>query len=562
MVLRRALSITGLVCVLSAQSAFGQQDPQFAQLPRTSDPFSLTPGTSFSASAKRPAGGKVSPGRAAISSDLGEALAVIARNHIDGSELSAEGLTGSAITSMLRTLDPHSNYFTPSEFQDLLGEHDSEYSGTGSSIAAFERNGRLEIYVVSTFADSPAARAGLRFGDRIVSVDGRSVSGEPPDAVRDMVRGRRGSIVRLTVERANTGRVETVEMKRDRVHEPAVPKGFFIKSGVGYIDLTNGFSNSTFGEFETALDDLKRGGMTSLVLDLRGNGGGILEQAVKVAEKFLPAGSTIVSQRGRYSDDIRVWKAGKPRHESMPLVLLVNESTASASEVLAGALQDNDRAIVVGQKTFGKGLVQNVLNLPEGAGLTLTAARYYTPAGRSIQRDYADTGLYDYYNHRTAAIDKPVYAVKTLTKRVVHGGDGITPDETIVTGELTSERARLLDPIFHFAREISAGRSVAGDDIRRIFDEFIGRDEAWANLGESARRERAFVTRMLGYYLAMAASGTAAADKARIQTDPQIQQAAAALPRSAQLAAAAQKQRSNPAKKEKSSLSLILNEPR
>jgi carboxyl-terminal processing protease len=583
--LKKGICSAGLVFVICVQPGIGQ-DARYAQMPRSSDPFLLEPGSSFSASGTRTARGGSAIGRAAISADLDEALSIIAANHVDGKRLNTDALTGSAITSMLHGLDPHSNYYDPDEFQELLGEHESEYSGTGSSIAGFEEDGRLETFVVSTFPDSPAARAGLRFGDRIVAVNNRAVSGESPDVVRDLVRGKRGTGVRVTVERADSRGLETIYMTRDRVHEPAVPRGFLLGGNAGYIDLTNGFSNATFGEFETALNDLIRQGMTSLILDIRGNGGGILEQAVKVAEKFLPMGTTIVSQRGRYSDDSRVWKASKPKHEAMPLVLLVDENSASASEVLAGALQDNDRALIIGRKTFGKGLVQSVLNLPEGAGLTLTAARYYTPTGRSIQRDYAATGLYDYYNHRTAEIDKPVFAAKTITNRVMYGGDGIAPDEIAIEDELTAQRVRLLDPIFFFSRDLVAGRlaldgplagsntaqtlrqriifsePVVDDQLIKQFDEFIAKTSAWARLRPAIGKETPFVSRMLGYYLAIGAFGTEAANRARIEADPQIRQAANALPRSAQLAAAAQRMRGTAARKEKSSLSLVLNEQR
>lgn len=580
MAIRKGICVAGLVCVISVQLGVSQ-NPQYAQLPRTSDLFALSPGSTFSASGTRPGGESSSARREAISADVKEALDLIARNHIRGKQTSSEVLAGNAITSMLHVLDPHSNYHDRNEFQELLGEHESEYMGTGSSIASFERGGQIETYVVSTFVGSPAAKAGLRFGDRIIAVDGRRVSGESPDTVRDLVRGPRGTVVRLSVERADTRAVETVEMKRDRVHEPAVPKGFLLKGNVGYIDLTNGFSNATFNEFETAFSDLKGRGMASLVLDLRGNGGGILDQAVRIAEKFLPAGSTIVSQRGRSADDTRTWKAARTRYESMPLVLLVDENTASASEVLAGALQDNDRALIVGRRTFGKGLVQSVLNLPEGAGLTLTAARYYTPTGRSIQREYAASGLYNYYNHRTSAeIATPVYAAKTITSRVVYGGDGIMPDEIAAPDGLTAERLKLMDSIFLFSRDVVGGRLLsadaaksgqidrlrrmapaAGDQLFKDLEEFARQDNEWAGLQATVKKESDFVSRMLSYYLSLGISGTEAANRIRVERDKEVRQAIEALPRSAQLAAAAQKARSAP-QKEKNSLSLVLSEQR
>ncbi|MGD9564260.1 MAG: S41 family peptidase [Pyrinomonadaceae bacterium] len=580
---KKAICLAGLACIFSTQTGVAQRDTRFSQLPPSSDPFTLAQGRSFSASGRDRAGSGNSRKRT-ITSDVEEALKLVIRNHVTGKRLDRGALAGSAITGMLHTLDPHSNYYDPDEFQQLLGEHESEYTGTGSSIAGFERDGKLDTYIVSTFSGSPSAAAGLRFGDRILAVDGRRVSGETPDLVRDLMRGPRGTIVRLTIERADGRTVETVEMKRERVHEPAVPKGFLLHGSVGYIDLTNGFSNVTFREFQIALDDLKRQGLRSLVLDLRGNGGGILDQAIKVAEKFLPAGTTVLTQRGRGPADTRTWKAAKGAHESMPLVLIVDEDSASASEVLAGALQDNDRALVVGSKTFGKGLVQSVLNLPEGAGLTLTAARYYTPAGRSIQRDYAATGLYDYFHHRTAAeIDKPVYAARTITNRVMYGGDGITPDELADQDRHTPGRSALLDAIFHFSRDLAGGRlamnapttltpvqhlrqrivlngSIVDEQLVTDFRRFIGGNEAPPSIQAASTSEKAFSRRMLEYYLSLAAFGTDLARKVRIESDPVVQKAVDALPRSAELAAEAQRARNSSARKKKSSPSLILNE--
>lgn len=575
MALRKCICLAVLLCTSLIRPAATQE--RESTLAPNSEPFTLIEGSSFSASSGPNAdlSRKRLLRKEMIQSDFEEALEVIRKNHVSTADPGK--LTDSAITSMLKMLDPHSNYYNLTEFEDLIDEHESEYSGTGSSIAGFERNGRIETFVISTFPNSPAARAGLRFGDRIIVVNGRNVTAESPDTIRDLVRGKRGTTAKVTVERARNGVFEVLEMKRERVHEPAVPKGFLLKNKVGYIDLTSGFTNATFDEFEAALADLHSQGMTSLLLDLRGNGGGILDQAVKVAEKFLPAGSTIVSQRGRYPNDTRTWKAGKARYESMPLVLLVDEYTASASEVLAGALQDNDRAMIVGEKTFGKGLVQSVLNLPEGAGLTLTAARYYTPTGRSIQRNYADTGLYDYFHHRqTAEIGTSVYAARTPTNRVVYGGDGITPDEISGKKLFSDEKMYLLDPIFFFTREIlnrsevsvtSHGRTttlsemVVDDDLVGKFQEFAAGNAQWARLIPRLRKENEFVRSMLKYYLMMSRFGPESANRAKVEADPQVAQAIQTLPRSAQLAAAAAKVRAMP-HKEKSSLSLVLNEQR
>ncbi|NOT47590.1 MAG: S41 family peptidase [Acidobacteria bacterium] len=573
MALRKCICLALLLCISLVRPA-NMQDRQNTFVPAP-EPFTLTEGSSFSASNASDTPRKSVIRKETIQSDVEEALEIIGKNY--PAAVNKEALTDSAITSMLKALDPHSNYYNPSEFEDLISEQESEYSGTGSSIAGFERNGRIETFVISTFPDSPAARAGLRFADRIIAVNGKNVTSESPDAIRDLIRGKRGTTARVTVERAKSGLFEMVEMKRERVHEPAVPKGFILKDKIGYIEISNGFSNATFNELEIALADLHRQGMTSLVLDIRGNGGGILEQAIRVAEKFLPAGSTIVSQRGRYSNDSRIWKAGKARYESLPMVLLVDENTASASEVLAGALQDNDRALIVGEKTFGKGLVQSVLNLPDGAGLTLTAARYYTPTGRSIQRNYADTGLYDYFHHRQIAeVGTSVYAAKTLTNRIVYGGNGITPDDMSTKPLLSDDKMPLLDPIFFFAREILNedgmgissirqkiifGEQVVDPNLKKRFSQFAAGKADWSKMLPSLSQDDEFVRSMLTYYLQMGTFGLESANRAKIESDPQVAQAVRILPRSALLAAEADKTRSTP-RKEKSSLSLVLNEQR
>ncbi|MEO6050206.1 MAG: S41 family peptidase [Pyrinomonadaceae bacterium] len=194
------------------------------------------------------------------------------------------------------------------------------------------------------------------------------MTGKDSNVVRDKIRGGSGTIFRLTVERSATNRIETIEISRNRVPQPSIPDAYILRHGTGYIDLSEGFNYTTSDEFDAALQQLKRGGMRSLVLDLRGNGGGIVDQAIKVAEKFLPAGTLTLTQRGRTRIDNRVWKSTNTNPDQMPLVVLVNGQTASASEIVAGAFQNDDRAMIVGEKTFGKGLVQSVIDLPGSTG--------------------------------------------------------------------------------------------------------------------------------------------------------------------------------------------------
>ncbi|MGQ0541897.1 MAG: S41 family peptidase [Blastocatellia bacterium] len=527
------------------------------------EPFAISPGKSFSASKSKPTASKNSSNSAIslerIPSDFKEALEIIQKNHVTGANLDTDGITKSAINSMLHALDPHSNYFDRTEFQELLGEHRSEYTGTGSTIASFVRNGVMETFVVSVIAETPAGKANLRFGDHIVAVDGEEMSGRTSVYVRDKVRGPRGTFVTLKVERAENRAIETIRLRRDRVPQRSIEDSMMLNGNVGYIDMTNGFSYTTYEEMEAALKKLARLGLTSLILDLRGNPGGIFDQAVRVSEKFLDADSVIVTQRGRYSAEDRTWRSLNRSPNRLPLVLLVDGDSASAAEIVAGALQDNDRALILGSKTFGKGLVQNVVPLASGSGLTLTAAKYYTPSGRSIQRDYSDGHLYDYFKHtnKAAMSERSVYASRTKNNRIVYGGDGITPDEIIGEDELTQAQIRLLDPVFFFVRDYVAGR-IAGDsrlsdrraqlrqriifgdsplneNIFNSFRAFVEKNDEWKLEAADVEKNEVFVRSRLRYSLSLAAFGSDAANRSRIEDDPVVAKAINAIPKAANL---------------------------
>lgn len=535
---------------------------QTASKAPAADPFRIDPGSSFSAStsprSSLTASAPSSPAAARIVSDVSEALGLIREHHVNGAKLEDAALMKSSVGSMLAELDPHSSYFDAAEFSEMLGEQDSEYSGTGSTISNFVRNGAMETYIISTHPDSSAAKANLQYGDRIVAVDGVPVSGLESQIVRDKVRGPRGTIVRMTIERAATGRTETIALKRERVFQPTLPNFFIVRDGVGYIDLSEGFSHTTSAEFATAITELHRRGMTSLILDLRGNSGGILDQAVKIAGAFLPAGSTIISQRGRSPIDNREWRSTNRNPEHVPLVVLVDDQTASASEVVAGALQDNDRALITGQTTFGKGLVQNVVGLPMGSGMTLTTARYYTPSGRSIQRSYNGTGMYDYFNHRAGAGQALSRSeAHTVTNRVVYGGNGITPDVVVESENINAQKIALLDPIFFFVRElvnsrpspvkssisdrdqvrqsIIFGSQPVGEELLNKFLNYANRPESYISV-KTVRENAKFIAERLNYELALATFGPGAAKHSQIISDPEVSKAIEALPKAARLA--------------------------
>ncbi len=528
------------------------------------EPFRIKSGSAFDASAPSNRGHSrlttSATVRNKILDELSEAESFIADNYIDGKKLDTATMNKSALGSMLHTLDPHSNYFDAADWKALLDEQQSGYAGIGTSIAAFQQNGHSDTYILSTFPGSAARRAGLRFGDRIMAVDGETTVGQTTDFVRDKIRGADGTSVVVAIERAGTGQIDIIEIRRGIIPQPSIPDWYILRPGIGYINLSEGFNYTTNDEFTAALTKLHRRGMASLVLDLRGNGGGIVDQAIKVAEKFLPAGALVVSQRGRTFSDTREWRSANLTPETMPLVVLVDENTASASEIVAGALQDSDRALIVGEKTFGKGLVQNVIDLPTDTGLTLTAARYYTPSGRSIQRDYSAIGRYEYFsrNETASAIGTPYFEARTITDRKVFGGDGIAPDEPVTRQEMTAAQAALIDPIFFFAKDLVSGR-IAGfetmsnssaatshkrlsDNDFPVTDKLVDRFIEYTHVNkfkgvhpDSIAKETHFIRLRLRCDLALAAFGAMTATQVLIDDDRPITTAIQALPHAAQL---------------------------
>jgi len=506
-----------------------------------------------------------------INQDFKEALNVIRQSYIDGNKLDYNNVYKSSMTGMLRTLDPHSSYFDREEFEELKADQHSEYTGIGATIQNFSIGEKVETYITATFDHSPAWRGGLRYGDRIDAVDGVSMHGKASAEVRDKIRGPRDSHVKVTVTRVATGNVETVEIVRASVPQPSVPDYYFIRPGVGYVDMTHGFNYDTAEGLQDALDRLNQRGLNSLVLDLRGNPGGFLDSAIAVASTFLPQGQLILTQKGRSGQTDRIYKSNNPQPDRTPLVILVNETTASASEIVAGAMQDHDRALIVGQTSFGKGLVQSIINLPEGAGLTLTSAKYYTPSGRLIQRDYSDGSWYNYITHGgmlheadSAKAAGP--ASRTDTGRPVYGGGGITPDEAIKQGTITNTQFRMRDPIFFFAREVAYGR-IAGLDRYKVdrpieydhdivptdfpmndmvfnaFKDFVAKDQNWKVFSPQLDRNRAYIEQQVRFQLATASFGTVAAIQVTAKDDPQIARAIELVPRARDLASAAMRAR-------------------
>jgi carboxyl-terminal processing protease len=392
--------------------------------------------------------------------DFAKAVDLIEGNYAGASD--KERLTRGAVLGMLHSLDPHSNFYGRREFSEMQDEQSSHFYGIGVTIN--QRNGRL--YVLGVSPGMPAERAGLRYGDAIIAVDGRPTRDWSQSDALKHVRGEPGGEVRLTVDRAGAAGPLTVAITRGEVPFPSVRNFFMLRPGIGYIGLTGGFNQETSDELRDAISKLKEEGMNSLILDLRRNPGGLLEQAVQVAQIFLPKGLEIVSVRGRegrYSSPSR--RSDNPNPETMPLVLLINGETASASEIVAAALQDWRRGRLVGEESFGKGLVQTVYPLRWGTGLTLTTARYYTPNGRSIQRPYSGVGIYDYYvagrgeeppaKRSSKSQSRSQSGSQLAAANVKRNAGGITPDVVV---KIPDSDIRLRDACFEFARLLVAGQ--------------------------------------------------------------------------------------------------------
>lgn len=423
-------------------------------------------------------GGSVPDGPAEeIEKDYNEAVSTISSGY--AGDIDYEKATQAAVQGMLSTLDPHSMYFPYNEFRKLNEDQDSRFYGIGVTIVQ-HRDG---VYIQSAVENTPAARLGLRYGDRILEVDGKDARDWPSVQVSKHVRGGRGEPVIIKVERAGSEAPLYFTIVRESVPLPSIRDAYMVRPGTGYIGLTRGFQHTSDEELREALNRLKGQGMRQLVLDLRGNPGGLLDQAIDVSSEFLPRGQVVVSVRGRseYSEPL-VYKSSGAEPEDVPLVVLINRGSASASEIVAGAIQDHGRGLIVGETSFGKGLVQRVFQLPFNTGLTLTTARYYTPYGRSLQRDYSSGSFYDYIvRHdlddappqqspspavnptlplaRTspAPLTSSGPAVKTAAGRVFYGGGGITPDIEIKPLNFTPLRNRIAEAAFQFTRQLAAG---------------------------------------------------------------------------------------------------------
>lgn len=382
-----------------------------------------------------------------------------------GTEVTHRDLVFASIQGMLRGLDPHSNFLTPTAYTTMRERQQGSFYGLGILVGV--RNGQLTV--ISPMEGMPAARLGIRAGDVISAIEGEPTAPLSLDEAVQRLKGPKGSQVRITIVRRGLDEPLELTVTRAEIPQTTVRYAYLIAPGTGYLSIGD-FTRSTAGEVARALAELRAAGMQRLLLDLRNNGGGLLDQAIEVADQFLPAGATIVETRGRVRDSEQTYTASRQATKlDLPLIVLVNGGTASAAEILAGAIQDHDLGLVLGTPTWGKGLVQTVYNLSYGSGLALTTAKYYTPSGRLIQRDYSS--YWDYYTRaedeepgeaadpaagETRPRREEGEAYATDLGRIVYGGGGITPDIEVELDELPEYVQFLFarNAFFNFALEI------------------------------------------------------------------------------------------------------------
>ncbi|MGI8467306.1 MAG: S41 family peptidase [Pyrinomonadaceae bacterium] len=502
-----------------------------------------------------------------ISSDYQGALQVVDENY--AGKIDHEKILESSIQGMLWTLDPHSTFFSAEEFRKLYEDQSSRFYGIGVSILQHgtpERNNG--VYVQSIVPGTPAEKAGLKYGDRFIEIDGKDARNWTSAEVSKNVRGERGTMVNIKIERPGVDKPIDFQITRGGVPYPSIRDYFMVRDGVGYVGFTGGFQETSAEELDAAIADLKRQGMKQMILDMRGNPGGLLPQAVEVVSRFIPEGQTVVSVKGRsrYAKSEEI-KTDSDKTENFPLVVIINGGSASATEIVAGALQDYGRAIIVGSDSFGKGLVQRVFPLPNGTGLTLTMARYYTPYGRSLQRDYSSGSIYDYYTHHTedsnsnTTPDSPPKPqgspVTTAGGRVFYGGQGITPDIKAPAQTFNNLRYQISEEAFFFARQLVNGQ-IAGlenykvehpnpnhdlqpndlqinDKLLDAFRAFAVKDNTQGLTAENINSQLDYAKTRLREELATANYSSEAGIQVLLETDPQVLKAIDALPEAKKL---------------------------
>jgi carboxyl-terminal processing protease len=465
-------------------------------------------------------------------------------------DIGSDRIVYSSVRGMLATLDPHSYFLEPEGYNRMRDRESGSYSGVGLLITM--RNGRLTV--ITAFQGSPAARLGLRAGDVILEIDSVPTASMSYEQAVAKLKGTKGTPVNLKVARSGLDQPMALTITRAAIPTNSVATALMLRPGIAYVRITD-FTSTTAREFSLALTKLEQEGMKNLILDLRGNPGGSLDAALEVSDHFLQKGDLIVFTKGRTPDaNQKFLAAGKSAPVGMPVVVLVDHGTASASEIVAGAIQDHDRGLVAGQTSWGKGLVQGVYSLQYGAGLALTTARYYTPAGRNIQRDFSS--LYDYYvDDGTSPPPHSGPTFKTMTGRTVYGGGGIAPDVLISPAQLSratqviEASGLMFDLGVEFGAKLADGQQVEITEamLDRLVEAATQRNLASAEEVQSAlarKDDRDYLSRNLEAEIIAARSGYDASWPARVAADDEVARAIELLPKARQLADAGARVRS------------------
>src|SRR5437762_13820538 len=464
-------------------------------------------------------------------------LDVVQSNYAEPVDVDKEVYQG-AIPGMLRVLDPHSNFFDARQFALLREDQRGKYYGVGMIVAPRENH----TVVMAPYVGAPAYNAGLRPGDIIIRVDEKATDGLTTTEVADMLKGQKGTIVKIVVTREGYNEPLTFTVTRGEIPRHSVDIAFLIKPNIGYIRLS-AFNETTDHEIAESLKELNASNLDGLILDMRGNPGGLLNEAVAVGDMFLEKNQLIVSHHGRASQDHRYYAVRGNQGITVPLVILVNNNSASATEIVSGAVQDHDRGLIVGETTFGKGLVQTVQALSENTGLALTTARYYTPSGRLIQRDYKSISLYQYHYERKVP-DHPTEIKLTDSGRQVTGGGGITPDIVVASPKFTKFGQELFRGDVFYPAEAGVGGFTrfylgskptitiefeAEDNVMRDFREYLSKHSVRYTEPEMAE-SLDWIKRKIKQEVFMSAFNQQEGFKVLLEADPQVQKAVEAIP--------------------------------
>ena len=463
----------------------------------------------------------------------------VEQNYAD--KLSADkAIYKGAIPGMLRTLDPHSNFFDPKDFAGLREEQHGKYYGIGMTIGPQPRTGKT--MVIHPFGGSPAYKAGIRPGDLLLEVNDKRVDSATSTEIADMLRGPKGTKVQVIVSREGSAKPLTFNLLRDEIPRNSVDEAFWVKPGIAFMRVQS-FTETTGKEVEDNLKMLGEQNIKGLILDLRENPGGLLQEGVAVAGHWLDRGQVVVSHRGRAYSEKPYLARGSQYGESYPMVVLVNRYSASAAEIVSGALQDHDRALILGDTTFGKGLVQTVYPLSDNTGLALTTQHYYTPSGRLIQRNYSNISFLDYYyGKRTDS--KDLQDVKqTDLGRTVYGGGGITPDVKfdVPRADEFEMNALRRNAFFDFSAHYFAGKSAKlpadwspDESVLNDFHDFLMKNGVKFSEADWTR-DHDWVRKQLRQQMYVTAFSFEDSEKVGVEQDPEVAKAIEVLPQASEL---------------------------